>query len=717
MRPYRVIVKVSAILLITLSLSCSGRETAFHFPGLQEDGRYLLPEGLLVSTPANTINVSGNPVDLTVSDEEDLVFLLSRKSEVSYVCAVSLSDGSVIDSLALEQLSIGMKHAGDGHLYISGGNADNVVHIRYYNGEFHNIGEISIKTDNTNQMVFPAGIATSADNKFIVSTLMTSRSAAFISAGEDRINLITEVGSFPFDVVIDHENCAWISCSGENKIIHIDPENRVDKTPVSLNFSPGSMALSNDGKTLFAAGFTADSIALIDVASASVSQVISAGPFTGAPDGSQISSLAVSDDGELLAAAHSGTNEISIFSLSGNIPEKTARIPAGLRPVSLQFIPGTKRLLCANFTGAGNSAAGRGSISVIDLTKTEDFEELTKISEENNRYRQAEEALSFGEAYMALKAVPEKTGETSLIRNVILIVKGNLSFDLVLGDSDSPFADSARVIFDSGMTPDHHGISDEYCLFDNYYSPDSVLASGMIRSFTGTPPVFSDVFLAGLSEDETRQFDSLRYVPGKFIWEGAADSGIRFKTFGVPEKFIRISPSLRGNSSEDPVWSRFSDATDIERASQFISEFKADIESGAAPELSIVVLPGGRTDFPAMSYENVREQAMNSDIAAGMIVESISTSEVWNETAVFIMKNDSRKGMDHFHPRRSILLAASPYTERGKINHTHYSPASVIRTISLILGIRPLNLHAAAAEALHDAFVNRADITPYSSRH
>jgi hypothetical protein len=55
----------------------------------------------------------------------------------------------------------------------------------------------------------------------------------------------------------------------------------------------------------------------------------------------------------------------------------------------------------------------------------------------------------------------------------------------------------------------------------------------------------------------------------------------------------------------------------------------------------------------------------NNDLALGRIVEAISTSRYWRESAIFVTEDDSQDGLDHVDGHRTVGLAISPYTRHG----------------------------------------------------
>jgi hypothetical protein len=104
----------------------------------------------------------------------------------------------------------------------------------------------------------------------------------------------------------------------------------------------------------------------------------------------------------------------------------------------------------------------------------------------------------------------------------------------------------------------------------------------------------------------------------------------------------------------------------------------------------------------------------SNDQAVGMIVERVSRSKYWLQTAIFIIEDDAQNGPDHVDSHRTVGLAISPYIRRGTVDSTHYSTSAMLRTIELLLGLPPMSQYDAAANPMFAAFGTRADTRPFT---
>ena len=54
----------------------------------------------------------------------------------------------------------------------------------------------------------------------------------------------------------------------------------------------------------------------------------------------------------------------------------------------------------------------------------------------------------------------------------------------------------------------------------------------------------------------------------------------------------------------------------------------------------------------------------SNDLALGRLVEAVSHSKYWPETAIFVIEDDAQNGPDHVDAHRTVGLVISPYTKR-----------------------------------------------------
>jgi hypothetical protein len=105
----------------------------------------------------------------------------------------------------------------------------------------------------------------------------------------------------------------------------------------------------------------------------------------------------------------------------------------------------------------------------------------------------------------------------------------------------------------------------------------------------------------------------------------------------------------------------------------------------------------------------------DNDRGLGLLVEAVSRSKFWPETAIFVLEDDAQDGPDHVDAHRSIAFVISPYTRRGAVDSTMYSTSSMLRTMELILGLQPMSQFDAAAAPMFNAFQAQPDLRTYDA--
>ena len=130
------------------------------------------------------------------------------------------------------------------------------------------------------------------------------------------------------------------------------------------------------------------------------------------------------------------------------------------------------------------------------------------------------------------------------------------------------------------------------------------------------------------------------------------------------------------------------------------------------PNLSIMQLPQDHTWGLDADKPTPQFCVADNDYALGLLVEAVSNSVYWKDTAVFVVEDDAQDGPDHVDAHRSVALVISAYNRPGLLVHEYHNTVSIVRTLEMLLGIPPLNqLDDAASPA--DIFRAEADLTPY----
>ena len=152
------------------------------------------------------------------------------------------------------------------------------------------------------------------------------------------------------------------------------------------------------------------------------------------------------------------------------------------------------------------------------------------------------------------------------------------------------------------------------------------------------------------------------------------------------------------------------------RADIFLKEFAAFEENGKLPQLSLLLLYADHTAGTSPGFPTPRAQVADNDLALGKIVEAISKSKYWKESAIFVTEDDSQNGLDHVDGHRTVGLVISPYTQRGGVvDSTFYTIVNMYRTMQQILGLSPVNQFDVAAQPMFSTFTSKPNFAPYTA--
>ncbi len=95
-------------------------------------------------------------------------------------------------------------------------------------------------------------------------------------------------------------------------------------------------------------------------------------------------------------------------------------------------------------------------------------------------------------------------------------------------------------------------------------------------------------------------------------------------------------------------------------------------------------------------------QVADNDYGIGQFVQAISSSPIWNSSAIFVIEDDAQDGPDHVDCHRSTCFVISPFIKRASVDHTFYNTDSVLKTMELLLNIPPMNQYDAIANPILD---------------
>jgi YVTN family beta-propeller protein len=521
------------------------------------------------------------------------------------------------------------------------------------------------------------------------------------------------------------------------------------------------------GGHLLVANTYSDTISVIDTTTNRVVRTINLALPIGVPGSHQAAygaapnSIAVDARNGIAYVALYNANAIGVVNLDDDDRHPViGMIPVAYAPSSVVLDKAGDQLIVANDKGIGarnsfecdygvcnhNTHQDNGTVSIVPIPNHQTLAAMTKQVFENNHWDLTENIIAAAGGSHDNKpvAIPDKIGDPSTIKHVFLIIRENRTYDQILGDVAAGNGDSSLAVFGGGVTPNAHALVKRFPLLDNFYDPSRQSADGHQWISEGMAPYADDI----QSPDWIRSYpggnagDALAYQTKGFLWSEAAAKGLSVKIWG---EYVENDTFLQPNgSTSEPSWSQFyADSRKFEagqektlyyqntvqaessvpavsnylvknfpqfdlnipdqfRVDLWIQDFKKELDTGTVPALSVLWVMDDHTGGPPTP----QAQQADNDLAIGRIIDYISHSKVWHNSAIFLEEDDAQNGVDHVDGHRSPGYIISPYAvQNGPTDHTYYTQVNMTRTIEQILGLTPMNQFDLVASPMRTAFV------------
>jgi DNA-binding beta-propeller fold protein YncE/phospholipase C len=763
----KIYLAVAALLVAGAALLVSQRG-GVQWAGRQADGSYLLNTGWSVKPAGKQVPLDTFPMASALTPDGKTMFVLNGGYNPPSI--------SVVDTAAMRETSrakvadgwLGLAVAPGGKKIYVGGGAKAAIFEFDFDGELKPARTLPTAEQPTNQD-FIGDVAVSADGRFLfaadlfhdqvlVFNLSTARliekfktgrrpyrilfhpdgKSFFVSSWADgavgqydaatgnRLGLI-RLGPHTTDMVwrdvkdekpaegapwkarlfvtAGNTNNVFVVGVGEDKSMRLVETINVALTPSHrLGMTPSGVAVSADGSTLYTVCSDANTVAVADIREAR-SRVLGFLPVGWYPTAAR--ALA---DGRLVV--FNGRGERSYPNPNGPNPARRAA-PSHLGPEAVQYV----------------GRIQTGSASVIDPFSTEQLETYTKLVYDLSPYRDrnAVDRWTAGDTW--LYTTP---AQKSPIEHVIYIVKENRTYDQVFGDLGRGNGDPSLTLFDAKSTPNHRKLANDFVLFDNFYVSADVSADGHNWSLAAIAPDYTQRMWPNSYGGRRKNYDyeggePANTPPAGYIWTNVQAAGLSMRNYGyfvkntekampTGQKQITeiVDPALR-NVTNEKFRNFDMDYPDVDRTKVFLDDLAAWEKTGRMPNFMILRIGNDHTSGTSPGKIAPLSAMADNDYAIGLLVEAVSKSRFWAKTAIFILQDDAQNGPDHVDSHRSPAFVISPYTRRGIIDSNFYNTASMLRTMGLILGLKPMTHYDAAATPMTAAFARTANPAPWTA--
>ncbi len=722
-------------------------------------GGYELPNGWRLTPLGRSIQTEDMVLNVSIAPDGKAVIALHSGFNPHGLVVVDAQSEEAVQRIPLKSAWLGIAwHPNGKQLFVSGGNANArratrapIYIFDYQNGRLSSEpGGTLEETIDTSELYWSGLVHHRTKPLLFAANRGTGAGASNVVVFDTATRKLLQripVEVNPYALVLsDNGQTLYVSNWGSDSVSVIDVETPRVAGRIPVGDNPNDMALSKDGR-LFVSCANDNTVAVIDTKTNHAIERISTALTPNSPEGSTPNSLALDRDNQMLFVANADNNDVAVVRVAERAhSEVLGFLPAGWYPSALAVQRG--KLYVGNSKGMGSysdirgpksplppgdegngsvKSLQKGSVEIVDLTKMKtNLRAWSRQVFDNTPYR--DEQLVAAKAPAAPSVVPREVGAGSPIKHVLYIIKENRTYDQVLGDLGKGNGDPRLTIFGEKVTPNQHAIARQFVLLDNLFCDGEVSVDGHSWSNSAYATDFNEKLWPVTYGGHSKAGTSAAYIPGAgHIWDLAQKKGLTYRSYGEyatrasDGTTMEASPGVGGLLGHVSPKFKLPGMRDTENAAVFFAEldeyernFDSPDQNKRLPNLMVMSLPEDHTAGTTPGRFTPVAMVANNDYAVGQIVDRLTHSRYWPETAIFIIEDDAQDGPDHVDARRTTGYLVSPYVKRQTTDSTLYTTSSMLRTIELLLGLPPMSQYDAAATPMFSSFSATADPAPFT---
>ena len=716
-------------------------------PNGKNSSKVLLPNGWSLSPAGRSLQLGDLPLNIQISPSQKLMAVTNNGQSKQSIQLIDPQGEKILHEQPIGKAWYGLKFSADEKkLYASGANDNIILVYPIVNRKLAAADTIVLGKGWPAEKIGPTGLEVDDTRKRLYIVTKENNSLYVFDLGTKKLLHKLNLGAEAYACLLSPDKSKlYISLWGSDKLAVYDTRtNRVISEILTENH-PNEIIRNRSGKYLFVANANDNSVSVIDTKAGKVIEVISTALYPTRLTGSTTNGLALSEDEKVLYVANADNNCLAVFNVS--IPGKSSSkgfIPTGWYPTNVRVAG--KKIFVSNgkgFTSMANpdgpqpikktddsgvhkgiseqkevqyiGGLFKGTLSIIDQPADAKLEVFSKQVYANTPYTRQTETLSKG---LKDNPVPNIQGGKSPIKYVFYVIKENRTYDQVFGDIKEGNGDPNLCIFPEKVTPNHHALAREFVLLDNFYVDAEVSADGHNWSMAAYATDYTEKTWPTSygSRGGTYDYEGSRkiaYPRDGYIWDYCKRAGINYRSYGqFTTKDGASTESLIGRiATKYPPYNL--DIKDIDRIAAFKADFDSLLAVNSVAQFNTIRIGNDHTSGQRIGKISPTAAVADNDLALGLLVEHISNSSIWKESAIFVLEDDAQNGPDHIDAHRSPAFVISPYVKRNSVNSSMYSTSGMLRTMELILGLPPMSQYDAAAVPLSECFTSTPDLRPY----
>lgn len=695
--------------------------------GALPDGRVMLDTGWILQPAGKQIPLSTFPMSAAVAPGGKHLVVLQGGAKKPSLTVFALPAMTQVSTYELDDAWLGLHFApgNSGLFYVSGGSRSCVYELHLSpQGVIEPRRTFSlVKQEDRKPADFVGDVAMSPDGRLIYVAALHRDAIWVINPQSGRVIEQWKSARRPYRILFHPDGRSfYVTGWADGSLYRHDALNGaiVSRTPLGAapmdmlwSAAPVDVGESPSGeqqtdpykRRLYVALANSNTVAVLgDPGDGKLTPAgrLSVGLAALSPAGMTPSALALTPDGKRLYVVCADANAVAVVDVSTSPAVVEGFIPVGEYPTAAQTLSDGSLLV---LNGHGGSASHVPAMDARSLALSSGQVLRNSPLHDWNPY--------LDRRVPDRHVVPNAPGSPSPIKRVIYIV------------TDALAADLAR---DTNVTPNRHALAREFVALDNFHALGGVAADGINWSVASIAPPYVQRLWPNSYGGRRAAYDyegteRATMPPAGYLWNNALAAGLSFRNYGWWSENVNPAPQAGPQIATllDPVLKPHTSMTfrapdpeylDTDRAKAFIAELKDYEKTSALPAFIMMRLGGGSAERTS-AKRTPAARAADTDLALGMIVDAVSKSKFWGETAIFVLEAGARGGATGADASRSQAFIASPYTRHRGADATLYNTVSMLHTIELITGLRPMTIHDAGALPMFAAFGPAADKAPF----